>query len=233
MAGLTIRTNAARSKALLAAILAAVLCADADPARAAEAPADPASDAPEHRVAVAAAVRQAHSYDEALSLWRTVEDLNAWIGARFEYDAARALQLSETQRRRNGSLPIHEPRSLFAAPLGVCVDLSRFAVETIRAIEPQARPAYLMIEFAPVAVAGNTLRRHWLVVIEREGQRYFLADSKRPGHIAGPYPTTSAFIADYASYRGREIVAYRELPSYQRQRRALAALPAARAAPAE
>jgi hypothetical protein len=83
-------------------------------------------------------------------------------------------------------LPIYQPHKFFAAPSGVCVDLSRFAVETLRHIDPDARASYLMIEFAPVTIGGNTLRRHWLASFTRDGKYYFFADSKRPGHIAGP-----------------------------------------------
>jgi hypothetical protein len=78
------------------------------------------------------------------------------------------------------------------------------------------RAQYLMIEFDPVQIRGQMLRRHWVATFERDGQHWFFADSKRPGHIAGPYPSTQAYIADYAAYRGRAIVAWRELPSYQR-----------------
>ena len=49
------------------------------------------------------------------------------------------------------------------------------------------------------------------------GKVFFFADSKRPGHIAGPYDSVAAFIGDYARYRGRRIVSYRELESYRRQ----------------
>ena len=181
--------------------------------------ADPASGAPESRFSVAALVEDARSYDEALALWRSVEDVNAWVGARFEYDRARAMLLSETQRQRAGRIAIHAPDVFFEQPSGVCVDLARFAVETLRRIDPQARPVYLMIEFSPVTVAGNTLRRHWLVSYERQGQRYFFADSKRPGYIAGPYATTEEFVRDYAAYRGRNIVAFQERASYERSMR--------------
>ena len=80
-----------------------------------------------------------------------------------------------------------------------------------------------MIEFAPATIAGNTLRLHWLVAFERDGGHYFFADSKRPGHIAGPYESTRDFVDEYAAYRGREVVAFRELDSYQRKQRRLAA----------
>jgi hypothetical protein len=132
-------------------------------------------------------------------MWRSAEDVNDWIGARFDYDMQRALRLSETQRNNAGPLPIPAPETFFGAPRGVCVDLSRFAVETLRTVDPASKPAYVMIEFAPVSVAGNTLRRHWLATFERDGRHYFFADSKRPGHMAGPYgsvgnssPTTQA-----------------------------------------
>ncbi len=171
------------------------------------------------RTAVVAPFPEAATYADALKRWRNAEDVNAWIGARFRYDMARALQLSETQRLRGTRLPIHSPEHFFDSPSGMCVDLSRFAVETLRAIEPQSRPRYLMIEFDPVTLAGNTLRRHWVVVFERDAKVFVFADSKRPGHVAGPYGGVGEFVADYARYRGRQVVSFRELDSFERRMR--------------
>ena len=184
---------------------------------------DPASDAPDARSVRQPPLLQVRSYSVALQVWRSADDINAWIGARFEYDSARALRLSETQREQSGRLPAHAPREFFNAPSGVCVDLARFAVESLRAIEPQAKPQYVMIEFDPTLISGNILRRHWLASFERAGQRYFFADSKRPGYIAGPYESTQAVVDDYARYRGRSIVAFRETETYQRTQRTVAA----------
>jgi hypothetical protein len=184
--------------------------------------ADPASDAPEGPRPRVAAFKEVDTYAQALRDWRTPDDVNAWIAAKFRYDAARAMRLSETQRQRSGALPIHEPEDFLAAPSGICVDLSRFAVETLRRIDPGAQAAYLMIEFAPVAVGGNTLRRHWLATFRRDGRHYFFADSKRPGHVAGPYASVQDFVDDYAAYRGRAIVAFKERDSFQRQQRSRA-----------
>ncbi len=184
--------------------------------------ADPTSDAPEHRVAVSGGFTPAASYEEALRMWRGAEEINAWIGAKFEYDLQRAMRLSETQRGQSGSLPIHAPQAFFDEPAGICVDLSRFGVETLRAIAPESKPSYVMIEFAPMAIAGNTLRLHWLVSFQRDGRYYFFADSKRPGFIAGPYESVAEFIAEYARYRGRDIVVHRQLESYQRRMRTMA-----------
>jgi hypothetical protein len=184
--------------------------------------ADPASDAPEASQHRPAAFKDAASYQQAVQTWRSAEDVNAWIGARFSYDMARAMQLSETQRGRSGPLPIRSPQEFFAAPSGMCVDLARFAVETLRQMAPETNPTYLMIEFAPVSLAGNTLRLHWIASFVRDGRHYFFADSKRPGVVAGPYDTTQQFIDAYAAYRGRAIVRFRLVESYQRQQRTLA-----------
>ena len=181
--------------------------------------ADPQSDAPEATSVVRGPFTEAPSYQQVLQLWRQPEDVNAWIGARFRYDMARAMQLSETQRQKNGRMPIHAPSDFYAAPAGACVDLSRFGVETLRAIAPEAKATYVMIEFDPVTIGANTLRRHWVASFERDGGLYFFADSKRPGHIAGPYASTRDYIADYARYRGRTIVAFKELESYERKLR--------------
>ncbi len=183
--------------------------------------ADPASDAPEIQRLQTVSFKDAASYLQALQIWRTPEDVNAWIGARFEYDMSRAMLLSETQRGESVKFSIFEPKEFFAAPSGVCVDLSRFAIETLQHIAPDVKASYLMIEFAPVTIGGNTLRLHWLASFQRNGEYYFFADSKRPGHIAGPYASTQDFVEQYARYRGRQIVAFRELETYQRQQRTL------------
>jgi len=184
--------------------------------------ADLASDAPQLQRLQIESFKDAASYQEALQVWRTPEDVNAWIGAKFIYDMSRALALSETQRSKSGQLSIHQPHAFFASPSGVCVDLSRFAVETLRYIAPEVKPNYLMIEFAPVDIAGSTLRLHWLVSFKREGKYYVFADSKRPGHIAGPYTSTAEFIDEYAKYRRGQIIAFQELESYHRKQRTLA-----------
>ena len=50
--------------------------------------ADPQSDAPDGRAPSAAGFVAPPSYDAALQTWRGADDVNAWIGARFEYDRA-------------------------------------------------------------------------------------------------------------------------------------------------
>ena len=177
------------------------------------------SDEPEYAHDGPLPFKPADSYEQALQSWRTPEDINGWIAANFSYDTARAVQLSETQRTKNGLLSIYPPSAFFEGKRGVCVDLARFGVDTLRKIAPHSDPKYLMIEFDPVQVQGNMIRLHWLASFKRDGKIYFFADSKRPGYIAGPYSETQAFIKEYEQYRGRRVVTFREPESYEKQRK--------------
>lgn len=176
-------------------------------------------DAPEYTLASPARLKAATSYEHALQVWTIPEDINGWIAVNFLYDTARALRLSETQRTKNDKLSIYSPSEFYNTKAGVCVDLSRFGVETLRRIDPDTDPKYLMIEFEPMQIQRNILRLHWVVSFKRDGKAYFFCDSKRPGHIAGPYDDTQAFIDEYEQYRGRKIVRFQELESYEKQRR--------------
>ena len=180
---------------------------------------DPVSDAPAPRAATAQPQPVFASYADALAAWREPEDVNAWIGARFAYDSHRALLLSESERAVGKAPAIYEPSEFYSRPIGICVDLSRFAVETLRALAPELNPRYLMVEFSPMLRKGQVLRRHWLASYERDGGHYFFADSKVPGQISGPYASVQAFISEYAAVRQRQVLGFRLQDSYRRQPR--------------
>ena len=177
------------------------------------------ADEPEDARDATVPLKSASSYEKALQVWKSPQDINGWIAANFSYDPARAIHLSETRRTKSESVSIYSPSEFFEIKTGVCVDLSRFSVETLRRIDPPSDPKYLMIKFDPIQIRGETFRLHWLVSFKRDGKTYFFSDSKRPGHIAGPYNDIQAFVDDYGQYRGRKIVDFRELESYRKQRR--------------
>ena len=120
---------------------------------------------------------------------------------------------------KNKGISIYKPSEFFETKAGVCVDLARFGVETLRIVDPNSNPKYIMIEFVPIQMNSNTFRLHWLVSFKKDGMKYFFCDSKRPGYIAGPYNSAQVFIMEYEQYRDRKIVSYRELESYKKQRK--------------
>jgi hypothetical protein len=186
-------------------------------------------DAPEPRARPAAAANAPKRYADALVQWRTPEDIARFVDATFEYDRARALALAEQPDARAARPAIHSPEAMFEKPQGVCIDLARFGVETLNRIDATYAARYVMIEFEPVVIEGRSLRRHWVASFRRDGKLWVFADSRRPGHVAGPYENVDAFIADYALYRGQRIVASRETDTYLRTQRAVArATPAPR-----
>lgn len=182
---------------------------------------DADSDAPDRPGTAPVSLALPASYADALAAWRGPEDVNAWIAVAFTYDLDRADALSETRRAEGPAPAVLDPAAFYERRAGACVDLARFAVETLNRLSPQLKARYLMIEFSPARVRGLVVRRHWVAVYEAaDGLRVF-ADSKRPGSIAGPYGTIDEFVADYARFRGRDVVAYRELASFQRRAKAV------------
>ena len=80
--------------ALLALATAIAACATAPSPRLATAQ----DDSPEPWPPRVAPYREATTYPDTLRIWRTPEDVSAWMGARFSYDASRAILLSESAR---------------------------------------------------------------------------------------------------------------------------------------
>jgi hypothetical protein len=90
----------------MAFILPVFLSACAGPPGAA----GPSSDAPKIQSRRIEPFDAPMSYLEALQNWRTPEEVNAWIGARFRYDPARAVELSETRRSEPGRPSVYGPQ---------------------------------------------------------------------------------------------------------------------------
>jgi hypothetical protein len=173
-------------------------------------------DAPEKPIKRDRFYTEPATYHAALNSWKSIEEINLWIKNSFSYDMEKALKISE-----EGSSPkptILSPTEFYTHKNGICVDLARFARETTIAVEPEANPQYLMIEFEPLRQGKSVLRRHWIVIYQREGDFYSFADSKRPGYISGPHKTIDALIKDYESYRKRRILDFKILDSYEKQR---------------
>lgn len=156
------------------------------------------------------------SYDDALASWTTPEDIMCWARDEFRYDLERALDLAEDSPIR-ADAEIYTPRETFDARSGTCVDLCRFAVDTLRAIDPATPVNYLMIEFEPVRIADRTLRRHWLAVYEHPLGLVGFADTKYPGELGEPHRSLAALVADYEVRRERRVLGFELRTTFLKQ----------------
>lgn len=163
-------------------------------------------------------VKDSISYEQALVQWKSVADINRWIGLNFHYDISRAIALGS--KREQGPKPsIHAPAEMFSIKSGICVDISRFAFETLKKIAPETEAYYLMIDFEPIEIQGSTIRKHWVLAYKQDDNFYITADSKRPGHISGPHVTIDSFIEQYQAYRQRKIVSFKLLNDYKKKQK--------------
>ena len=144
------------------------------------------SDAPNETSFNKASLTYPTSYGKALQQWKTVTAVNDWIKNNFSYDMERAKSLAENGSDR-GKVNIYSPDEFYQVKKGICVDLSRFTVETINNIDAFNNTQYLMIEFEPITIDGKIIRKHWISVHEDINGYYLLGDSKRPGYIVEPF----------------------------------------------
>jgi hypothetical protein len=161
----------------------------------------------------------ARAYDGQVRQWQAPEEVHSWIAHHFTYDDDRAMALSETQRARGLKIRIYEADEFYQTATGTCVDLSRFAVETLRKVAPDSSPKYLRINFDPVRINGNLLRMHWIASFIKDEKYYFFADSYYPEKLFGPYDDLEEFIANYQDARGRTILSYNLVDSFRKQPR--------------
>lgn len=160
---------------------------------------------------------ESQSYQDVIKKWGSYLEVNLWISSNFRYSISRAKELGENSQVRDKT-PILTPAELFAKKSGVCIDLSRFGVETLNSIDSSYRAKYLMLDFEPIEVEGRILRKHWLAVFSKGGNLYVFADSKTPGKLWGPYRDLSVFVSAYQQFRSRKINDWKLLPSYQKKR---------------
>ncbi len=160
--------------------------------------------------------RPNYSFREAIIKWKTIQDINDWIANNFEYDMERALQLASNSKTRTET-NIYRPDELYDYKKGVCIDLVRFAFETIQAMDSTIFVKYLMIEFEPLTIGNRIFKRHWLVVYEENHQLYAFADTKRPGYISGPHEDIADFTNEYEKFRQRKIVTFKLTDTYKKK----------------
>jgi len=156
------------------------------------------------------------TYEEAIAKWKSYDEVNMWIKDYFEYDMSRAMQLASNSENREKT-SIYTAEETYNSKSGVCLDLSRFAFETILEIDENLNPKYLMIEFEPLIINGKKFEKHWIVLFETNNQFFVMADSKRPGHMSGPYDDLSQFILEYEKFRQRDILSYKVLDTYKKR----------------
>ncbi len=176
------------------------------------------SDAPDDSILHPVDTLKLLSYTTALKQWKTVAEVNKWIKENFRYEIERAKQLAENSLEREKT-EIYSPVEFYQIKKGVCLDLSRFAVETTNSIDTSKHVQYLMIEFEPIIIDHSLLKKHWVAIFQEAAGFYIFADSKRPGHISGPYKNVDDFIVDYQTFRARKIVDWKVLPSYQKKKK--------------
>ena len=158
------------------------------------------------------------NYKEAIQDWNSINDIHSWVSENFEYDFERAKRLSNNNKETT-KVPIYKPEEFYVLKKGICVDLSRFAFESVKKVDSSIYIKYLKIKFEPLTIEGSKFVNHWLVAYKKNDKYYFFADSNRPKILAGPFNSIDEFIFDYEKFRKRNIESFNLLNSYRKKQK--------------
>ena len=77
-------------------------------------------DGPVGQTSVQRDSKEEFSYEDVLSLWKSIDDINDWIVKNFSYDTTRAMKLAINQEESRPA--VFSPAETFLKKSGVCID---------------------------------------------------------------------------------------------------------------
>jgi hypothetical protein len=167
------------------------------------APALPSSSAPAPETVVAPV--KPKTYSEAVSQWKSDEDVLKWLQEEFKFDTARF-------KRFEGTLPPpRTPEETFQFRSGIYVDVATFAREALHRINPTYQARIVVLLVRPSVL-------NYYVCSFRKGGKLFIFD------FGTPYPSVTGMHGPYNSLEELRIF-YEKTHPLKRKIEAIRALP--------
>jgi len=115
------------------------------------------------------ACRQCDSYEDALSEWKSHDDVAAWLKGNFSFQKSRQKQIGKRLKSDGPSgLLVRKPEKFYNNSTGYCADSANFAINTLNKIDPSYNARWVFI--------WNDAGRpnHWVAAFDYEGKLYIM-----------------------------------------------------------
>lgn len=103
------------------------------------------------------------TYDEAVSQWKSYEDVAKWMSIHFSYDNGR---LGYATGRGPSEVPPRTPEETFRIKSGICYDAAWFAKVTLNRIDPSYEAKIVWLRCAPVG--------HFVCAFKKDGKLFII-----------------------------------------------------------
>ncbi|MDH5571057.1 MAG: hypothetical protein OEY89_04780 [Gammaproteobacteria bacterium] len=158
-------------------------------------------------------------YKEAVSEWKSHEDVGNWLDDNFYFDNDRQKTISKRLRSHGPSgLLVRNPEKLYASSYGYCADAAYFAIHNLNMIDKNYDAKWVFIDNA----RGRP--NHWVAAFNYKGDLYIMDYGAGPkwnamNGVHGPYQSLDEYQAFLSSLSipGFEVgdVYYREMPGLE------------------
>lgn len=109
------------------------------------------------------------AYDQAVSSWKSYEDVGKWLNRNFSFDKDRQKTIQQRLKTEGPSgLLIKTPDKLFENSKGYCGDSANFALTSLNRIDPKYNARWVFVENAK----GRP--NHWVTAFDHNGKLYIM-----------------------------------------------------------
>ena len=139
-------------------------------------------------------IAQASDYADAVSNWKSYQDVGAWLDKNFEFNTSRQKTIRKRLKKQGVSgLLIRNPETVFKDKSGYCADSAHFSLDALGKISPEYNPRLV---FVMNSVPGKP--NHWVTGFTVDGKVYVM--DYGAGHnwdamngIHGPYDSLDGY----------------------------------------
>jgi hypothetical protein len=142
----------------------------------------------------------AESYEEAVTKWKSHEDVAKWLNSNFNFDKSRQKKISRRLKKHGADgLFARNPATLYEKDhRGYCVDSANFAIKSLNKIDPSynARWVFIWNKKGPP--------NHWVAAFDYNGKMYIMDYGtgekwEAMQGVHGPYDSLEEYEAYLAS----------------------------------
>lgn len=142
----------------------------------------------------------AGSYEDAISRWKSHNDIASWLSNNFTFEKSRQKQIAKRLKQQGPSgLLVRKPATLYEDNhRGYCADSANFAITSLNRIDPAYNARWVFIWND----AGSP--NHWVAAFDYEGKLYIMDYGagnkwKAMQGVHGPYSSLDEYKAYLAS----------------------------------
>lgn len=158
-------------------------------------------------------------YGQAVSGWKSYEDVGKWLNQNFSFDKSRQNAIQQRLKSEGPSaLLVRAPDKLFKDRKGYCGDSANFALTSLNKIDPKYNARWVFVKNAK----GRP--NHWVTAFDHNGKLYIMdygAGDKWQAMqgVHGPYEALDDYRSFLASLSmpGFEVgeVVFRDMPGQE------------------